>query len=124
MLPPHHIPIRGTTIQKKALLVGIGYNYHKGSGKLDPIPTSIPNVKKMAIFLKGGRSLSFTALAHSHNPLYLLEHCGYTDIIIMTDEDGVPEKLQPTKINLVRPPSSISPQIPHTLTMRSFRGAK
>jgi len=60
MPPCHHFLGRGPAVKKKALLVGIGYNYHKGSGKWDPIPTSIPNVKKLAAFLRGERSLPST----------------------------------------------------------------
>lgn len=68
VLPCYYIPARGPAIEKKALLVGIGYNSTKGSGKWDPIPTSIPNVKKLAAFLRGERSLSFMVLSHSHDP--------------------------------------------------------
>ena len=41
-------------------------------------------------------SLTYTA------PRRLTESQGYTDITVMTDEEGVEEKYQPTKSNLVR----------------------
>jgi hypothetical protein len=62
------------------LLIGIGY--HRRGGKWDPIPTSIPNVKNFAKFLR--------------------EHRGYTNIVVMTDEEEVEERYQPTKVNLRR----------------------
>ncbi|KAF9652770.1 peptidase C14 [Thelephora ganbajun] len=78
------IPTRGRSTEKKALLIGI--SYHKGSGrpgeKLEPIPTSIPNVTKFAAFLK--------------------ECCGFTNTVVMTDEDGVGKRYRPTKRNLKR----------------------
>lgn len=45
---------------------------------------------------------SFLILSHLHITLCLPEFRGYTDITVMTDEDGVEEKYQPTKSNLVR----------------------
>ena len=41
---------------------------------------------------------SFTQPFHA-----FLGRYGYTDIVIMTDEDGTEEKYRPTKKNLVRP---------------------
>lgn len=51
----------------------------------------------------------------------LLERCGYTDMIVMTDDDGVEEKYQPTDINLVRLNLAIDS---YTLTTPSSRNAK
>ncbi|KAF9787770.1 caspase domain-containing protein [Thelephora terrestris] len=78
---------RGRSTKKKALLVGIGYpNGVEGNGQavLDPIPTSIPNVKKFKEFIQ--------------------DHWDYADadITVMTDEDGTEERLQPTEDNLMR----------------------
>ena len=91
-----------TRVEKKALLVGISYNRERG-GKWDPIPTSIPNVKKIEGFLKGERPLLPSIFVRSHHTLMPLGKCGYGDIVILTDEDGVEERYWPTKTNLVRP---------------------
>lgn len=59
-MPPIRNPYtRGRSTTKKALLVGISYaNQTDENGqKLDPIPTSIPNVKKFKAFLQGELSL-------------------------------------------------------------------
>ena len=83
------------------MLVGIGYRNRVGreGTALDPIPTSIPNVRAFEKFLKGTCSLSYLIPCLSHNAT---EFQDYTNIIVMTDEDGVEEKYQPTKDNLVR----------------------
>jgi hypothetical protein len=54
---------------------------------------------------------------------HLLEHCGYTDIVLMTDEEGVEERYQPTEANLVRPSLTLVLD-PHILTAPSIRYAK
>ena len=109
MLDNCEIPTRGRSttkkpLTKKALLIGIGYDSGIGRDgqQLDHIPTSIPNVRAFAEFLRGERSFSFLIFSHLHNTLCLPEFRGYTDITVMTDEDGVEERYQPTKSNLVR----------------------
>lgn len=80
---------RGRSSTKKALLVGICYdNQTEGSEEFEPIPTSIPNVRKFKQFLQ--------------------DYWGYTDITVMTDEDGVEENLQPTTHNLEREIKALS----------------
>jgi serine/threonine protein kinase len=64
---------------KKALLIGI--SYHKGEKGCDPIPTSIPNAKKFATFLRGKRSLPPSILSRLRGPsafsraLWVYGHC-------------------------------------------------
>ena len=115
------VPCRPNT--KKALLIGIGY--HKQEGANDFIPTSTPNVKQLATFLRGERYLPpRLSLAHTTTSR-LPEHCGYTDtdIVLMTDEEGVEERYQPTEINLVRPSLTLALD-PHILIVPSIRYAK
>lgn len=95
MPPVHSLPIRST---KRALLVGISYDCPEMEGVWDEIPTSITNVKMIAAFLRGKCHLS-SPFSSTHAALV---HCGYTDIVIMTDEAGVEERYRPTKINMVR----------------------
>jgi hypothetical protein len=97
-----NIPASARSSTKKALLIGI--SYHKGEKGRDHIPTSIPNARKFAAFLRGEHTLPPSILSRLHTVLpRRLEHCGYTDIVMMTDEEGGDIKLQPTKDNLVRP---------------------
>ena len=64
---------------KKALLVGI--SYHKGKKGQDLIPTSIPNAKKFATFLRGERSPPPSILSCLRSPsassrvLWVYGHC-------------------------------------------------
>jgi hypothetical protein len=99
------IPTRGRSTTKKALLIGIAYR--AGTGRqgqtLEYIPTSVPNVRAFEKFLRGGHSLSSPIISLTYTtPSRLTESQGYTDITVMTDEEGVEEKYQPTKSNLVR----------------------
>lgn len=64
--PGRNIPTRGRSPTKKALLIGI--SYYKARGSWEPIPTSIPNVKQFATFLKGGHSISPSILSHLLSP--------------------------------------------------------
>ncbi|KAF9787772.1 caspase domain-containing protein [Thelephora terrestris] len=77
----YNATIRRRPTTKRALLVGISYR-NWGGQEWGRLPTSIPNVKKFKDFLQG--------------------HRGYADaeITVMTDEDGVEERLQPTRANL------------------------
>jgi hypothetical protein len=62
---------RGRSTKMKALLVGIGYpNGVEGNGQavLDPIPTSIPNVKKFKEFIQGELFLSVHCTRNSDGP--------------------------------------------------------
>ena len=97
---------RRRSITKKALLVGISYHdiaEGLGSGEeWGSIPTSIPNVKKFKQFIRGELHLPAHCIRHSHSPS-MLDCWGYTNIIVMTDEVGVEERLRPTEANLVRP---------------------
>ena len=101
MAPHYDLPRRGRPATRKALLIGIGYRNSEGESVQEwgPIPTSIPNVKKFKTFLEG--ILSFSPHTVPNFPS-LSAYWGYTDIVMMTDEDGVQERLLPTKINLVR----------------------
>jgi hypothetical protein len=97
-----NIPASGRSNTKKALLIGI--SYHKEEKGHDHIPTSIPNARKFATFLRGEHTLPPSILSRLRTVLPpLLEHCGYMDIVVMTDEEGGDIRLQPTKNNLVRP---------------------
>lgn len=62
------VPAHERSADKRALLVGIGYRTGVGrpGEKLESIPTSIPNVRALEAFLRGGRSLShpWFSLAH------------------------------------------------------------
>ena len=62
------------------------------------------------------------ATSVTHSP-FAIDTWGYTDIVVMTDEDGVEEGLRPTMVNLVRP-FSRSYQNPRSLTMTSCRSTK
>ena len=89
---------------KKALLIGISYPHgtEGNSQKLDPIPTSIPNINMFKKFIQGEFSLSPHCTRNSYSS-FMLDHWGYTDIVVMTDDDGVERRMQPTRDNLVRP---------------------
>ena len=50
---------------KEALLVGIGYREASG---WEPIPSSIPNVRKFETFLRGERPILSLALPRLYNP--------------------------------------------------------
>jgi hypothetical protein len=117
------IPASARSSTKKALLIGIGY--HKREGESDFIPTSTPNVKQLATFLRGERYLPPRLPLTHTTTSRLLEHCGYTDtdIVLMTDEEGVEERYQPTEANLVRPSLTLALD-PHILTVPSIRYAK
>ena len=57
----------------------------------------------MGIPFRPPSSLTYSA------PSWLLEHEGYTDIVVMTDEVGVDELYQPTTDNLVRSLPQVRP---------------
>ena len=49
----HHVSPR---IERKALLVGIGYDAYEGGSEWNPIPTSADNVQRIATFLESEHS--------------------------------------------------------------------
>ena len=103
MTVTYSAPTCGRPPTNKALLVGISYPHgtEGNDQELDPLPTSIPNVNMFKQFIQGELSLSAHCIRDSHRP-FMLDHWGYTDIVVMTDEDGVEERMQPTRANLVR----------------------
>jgi len=54
---------------KKALLIGISYDHKKVGMVWGTIPTSIPNVRRIAAFLRGERSLPSTIPSYSCDSL-------------------------------------------------------
>jgi len=125
-MPPYNSRhTRGPSTKKKALLVGIRYDCNEGAEEWGLIPTSFANVKRFAAFLKSECFLSSCVFIYPHHPFVLLVRYEYTDIVIMTDEDGVEETYRPTKQNLVRPSPQprFGPAYPDD-TFLSFRNAK
>ena len=63
------IHTRGRSPTKKALLIGIGYSdaVDEQGQKLEPIPTSVPNVKALRTFLEGERPLLSPILPRLRN---------------------------------------------------------
>ena len=109
--PPIALPVSFSTMPggrsptKKALLVGISYHSETESccqDPLGPIPTSIPTVKRLEAFLQGWFSPSTHDIIGSQDHSCSLDYCRYTDITVMTDEEGVEGRLQPTRDNMVR----------------------
>ena len=102
------------------------WNQLPQAGGRDLIPTSIPNTKKFGTFLRSERSLPPSTLSPSlfHTTIQrLLEQCGYTDDVLVANQEGGEEGTHQQRPTWFAP--FLTPALdPHTLTIPSIRSVK